>query len=63
MNMKFSLSIRLDNAAFSSPGGCELARILRHLADHFDHKDLSETADKVFDGNGNSVGTCRILKE
>lgn len=55
--MKAHISIMMDNAAFDSHSGEELARILRNLADRIDCDQLEED-DRygLMDFNGNKVG-------
>ena len=57
----FTLTINCDNAAFDdSPTGCELARILRSLADNVNDCDMQDlmvlATGRLRDSNGNPVG-------
>lgn len=60
--MKLKIVIDLNNDAFKAPNGDgerELAAILRKLADCFERLGTDEhTSRKVFDSNGNTVGTA-----
>lgn len=59
--MTITITIQADNAAFD-PWTTEVARILREAAKRIQHNDPEERADrfKLFDLNGNSVGTVEI---
>ena len=54
--MQFILKIRCDNEAFSGNRNAEVARILRELAEKMENGD---TAPRVSDVNGNTVGVAR----
>ena len=54
--MEFSLTLDMDNEAFSGAPGLELARILRKLAARVEELDHRVDGGKVLDVNGNSVG-------
>ena len=65
--MQFTLRLTLDNAAFDSPNGDEIARILRKLARSLEGSDVGPdvetgepTSDPLFDINGNRCGTVSI---
>jgi hypothetical protein len=66
--MQFNLAINLDNAAFRDelepgfPCGSELARILRELADEYDHASLLLGVKRIKDINGGRVGFAEVLK-
>ena len=65
--MKLTLTIQIDNAAFTESASAETARILRHIADRIVMVDLNEYSDRtplppVFDVNGNRVGTLEITQ-
>ena len=62
--MKFKVSIRVDNAAFfNGAEGCEVARILREVADKFDGEALSAGQEvSVRDVNGNKVGEVKVVR-
>ena len=51
------LTIKTGNAAFADHTHCEVARILRELADKIDDGDC---APPVKDINGNTVGKCDL---
>jgi len=55
--MKATISINIDNAAFTDDPGAELAHILRELADHAENGD---TGRPLMDVNGNRVGLFEI---
>jgi hypothetical protein len=66
--MKAIIEISCDNAAFKDEGDgsdddayrdCELARILRTAADHLSGGTAGDSL-KLYDINGNKVGTYRI---
>lgn len=57
------IEINEDGAAFDEAGASELARILRELADRFEHDGGPDTSwpISVRDINGNNVGwVCRF---
>lgn len=52
----------LGNAAFEEYNGCEIARILRELADRVDDEVLhGGYRMNVYDINGNRVGDCKVF--
>lgn len=57
---RFVLSVRTDNAAFvedGCDGACEVARILRRLADKLDHDEMPFNENvNLRDYNGNVCG-------
>lgn len=56
--MKATISINMDNAAFTEDGGRpELARILRKLADDVEN---GKAPVPLRDANGNTVGSMEI---
>ena len=55
--MQITISINCDNAAFVPEPQPEIARILRGLALEILH---GENPDKVYDENGNFVGTLVV---
>lgn len=60
--MKAIINVAMNNSAFESPNGCELARILRNLADHVDQYDVSKGTAPLFDLNGNRVGSVTFTE-
>ncbi len=60
--MRFNLSIKLGNAAMQS--GDDVAAALREVADNlsnrFDGLHLPEGSGRIFDENGNAVGTWEV---
>lgn len=57
-----TIKINATNAAFGGDGhGCEVARILRKLADELENPTrLRVDPSPLYDVNGNKVGTCRL---
>ncbi len=60
--MKLTITIQMDNAAFTDNSGAEVARILREFADRSeDETDSSwDNTYSLRDINGNKVGTAEI---
>lgn len=61
-----TLTFRTDNEAFSAEPGTETARILRDLAAHIatlQTRGITDDGGKLFDVNGNSVGTWAYAAE
>ena len=58
------IRVDLGNAAFhDAPGGIELARILRALADRLDGDSIGKNDCRpLIDSNGNRVGEYRTTK-
>lgn len=55
----FTIDMRTDTAVFEDDPYCEIARILRNIADsievlNFDHGAM------IFDANGNAIGTLTV---
>lgn len=65
--IKAEINIQMDNSAFSGLNGeetIELARILRKLADDIEGEIWPHVDNKkLFDINGNSVGSLNIIEE
>ena len=58
-----SIKISTANEAFNVPGP-EIARILRHLADVAEPMETpGDWSTKVFDNNGNTVGSFKYTEE
>lgn len=57
--MQFSMTVEMDNAAFDADSRGELARILRRAARDLDD-DVTATAGRMRDINGNTVGSWEI---
>lgn len=60
------LQIRFDteNAAFDDGNReCEVARILRELADKIENGGATGMFQNVFDANGNVVGTFKLTNQ
>jgi len=55
--MKATITVQMDNAAFSDEPASELARILRDLAKHIENGDDHR---RLMDFNGNHVGEFAI---
>ncbi len=55
---KITIKIKTKNAAFADDPGCEIARILRDLADKIENYLLVD--DTLSDSNGNAVGKVTI---
>ena len=53
-----TITINTENAAFEDSPTGEIARILRDLAERFEQDGIPP--EKLFDINGNSVGTVTI---
>jgi len=53
-----AITIDTGNAAFEHHPGGEIARILREIARQFD--DNETVIRKLFDLNGNAVGSCTV---
>lgn len=60
--MLITIQIRTDNAAFEDTGGSEVARILRELAEQYDSDGLHIFV-KLYDINGNAVGTVNVRED
>lgn len=61
--MKLKITIDMDNAAFhDQPSGCEVARILRYIANDCEGQDMERGAVGLRDINGNSVGTLQVTR-
>lgn len=58
----FKLEIATDNAAFEGHPGHELARILHKLADHLDDGTSADGTRKLYDVNGNHVGSYTLTE-
>lgn len=56
---KVTITIDTTNAAFEdeSRPSVEVARILRELSTKFDNGVIPQ---KIYDANGNAVGTCKV---
>jgi hypothetical protein len=65
MSDVFTLSVRLEGAAFTDDRKAELSRVLRELATVVESFRLPHygTELKVFDGNGNSCGTWQLTAD
>lgn len=61
--MKFVLSINVDNAAFQPNPLPIIADRLRYVAEQLDGGKTAEYVRNITDGNGNSVGTFKLVKE
>lgn len=61
--MKLTLELSLDNAAFESPSGNEVARILRKYAALVEHEDVTPGRALIHDLNGNKVGKLEITDD
>ena len=59
MQTKFNLDFNTDNAAFGDDKDAEIIRILREVATQIETE--SPTCRKIYDINGNGVGTWRML--
>lgn len=63
----FQLTINTDNAAFgdgdNAAEACELARILRMLAETFDSDGWVGDEGRLRDINGNTVGNWTLTEE
>ena len=58
---KFTLSISLENVAFSSMAGVEIARILNKLANMLNDYTLEQKlSGNLRDYNGNTVGKWKV---
>lgn len=57
------IRIDMDNAAFDSYPGDELAQILRKLANRVEAGVLPGDSLSVQDTNGNQVGRCEIIED
>ena len=55
--MKFTCTIKMDNAAFGDEPEYELALILRHIADKAEEGYI---VGPVIDTNGNTVGKWEV---
>jgi hypothetical protein len=55
--MQFSIEINCDNDAFAESPGAEIAMILRTAAKRLEN---GQTSGKLFDANGNKVGTFQL---
>ena len=64
INMKFTITINMDNAAFEDGNaGPECARILRDLADECDTCDMQPgPVLSLRDVNGNTVGEAVVKR-
>lgn len=59
--MRFNLSMRVDNAAFSEDMNNEIARILRKIADKVEASGKSiYWYQDIFDVNGNNIGQFAV---
>lgn len=56
--MKATITVQMDNAAFTDDPGAELARILRELAEKTDRE--GPFVRHLRDANGNTVGKMII---
>ncbi|MFG0329823.1 MAG: hypothetical protein ACF8PN_08000 [Phycisphaerales bacterium] len=58
----FTVDVSTENAAFTTDGLAELARILRTIADTLEHGGTWSHGDtvNVRDHNGNTVGAWRL---
>lgn len=59
--MRFTLEIRMDNAAFDDP--FELARIVREIANDVNENQGPCHAQSVHDVNGNRVGQWKVTED
>lgn len=59
----FTLTINLENDAFSPDAEPEVARILRVIADKLEENPGYPMYQTVFDVNGNDVGRFRLPRE
>ena len=59
---KVTIVINTDNAAFEEDTSGELGRIFRELADEFANGDLRDNG-RIYDINGNSVGTYDVVED
>jgi len=57
-----SIKISTANEAFDVPGP-EIARILRRIADDVEELMIANEARKLFDANGNTVGSFKYTEE
>jgi len=57
-----SIKISTANEAFGVPG-LEIARILRQIAGDVEELIIANEAHKLFDANGNTVGTFKYTEE
>ena len=55
----FTVTIRMDNAAFDESPMTELGRIMRRLANDINRGDFATDDVTLFDVNGNPVGFAR----
>lgn len=55
----FTVTIRMDNAAFDDSPMTELGRIMRRLADDINRGDFATDDMTLCDINGNAVGFAR----
>ena len=56
--MEFHVRVNVDNAAFKTGDGSELARLLRELADELEH--VQPKSITLRDVNGNVVGYAQF---
>ena len=56
--MKFTITIKCDNAAFDGEPGVEVARILREALPLIEHAGAEGRTLRLRDVNGNFVGQC-----
>lgn len=62
--MKWMIEItELDNAAFEEAPAQEIARILRELAKDFEQSGMPGKGGKLYDFNGNVVGSARFVNK
>lgn len=63
--MRFTLEIKMDNAAFEDDPSCEVSRILRDAAKRIDgHPHFSPGHEQpLYDINGNHVGYFDVWDE
>lgn len=63
--MQFTLTIKMDNAAFEESNSDELARILSNLAGRLDESRSREIGDGeyIHDVNGNRVGNWEVTAD
>ena len=59
----FELKFDTENAAFDKVPGCEIARILREVADQIDGTTVDGRAVSIIDRNGNHLGYANYSRE
>ncbi len=61
--MTVTITIECNNAAFGDQPELEVARILRKQADDMEHSGRLRVFNKLYDINGNAVGSIELGDE